>query len=447
MRAARVCDFGMRMGRNGRTGGDLVQEATADEFQYDDEDDYLVPPAPPPPPTEAIAPTLVPPRMPTPIAAYVQRSSPRHHPLHPTEPPPERPGPSHYKPAPGIGDGIRVGLSPRSFPRQARHFNTGAQAINAGGHFSTAPVHHIGSALVLATCRMLEAEGAALLAEGVKHDGEKHDGGKHASVGSGGGNARRFGGSSARGSSSSRGHFTNALVSVSRALPTKVPKPPREEGSIPSIAPLRKPAWSGSRSFYDRPLPSSHGPAMSEAELDELLQVEASARQAKEAAHEAAMAEKADVRWEAADRRKEPKGLTPKTRLLWRSFCTADADDDGTLSVDELLDGLALARVADIPKIEKFVHNKRHIQLDAEGNLDWDNFLKLYERFPAVADLMRSMSASNRSNLASDEGTKRELMRSKGGSPGADSKGGSSRVQTPVLYSPAPSRAPSRASV
>jgi hypothetical protein len=92
--------------------------------------------------------TLVPKRMPLPLATMLQRKEPRHQ-VRAMDPPPPSPGPGAFDSPRGVGDTGRI----RHFPRQVRHYSRGhvklplTPAHRAQLHYSPRAASMIGGTL------------------------------------------------------------------------------------------------------------------------------------------------------------------------------------------------------------------------------------------------------------------------------------------------------------
>lgn len=192
--------------------------------------------------------------------------------------------------------------------------------------------------------------------------------------------------------------------------PLVQPPTPRHavEGiSAKAIWPTAVAPWSGPRNFYDTPYdPQAH--KVSDAELERLMEEEARKRWELEEDEK----EKAKVLFEAAEGRPEPRGLNHKQKLLWRSFCTADQNEDHTLSKKEVIDAL---EAAGSMRVREMVRDYLKVDKNEDGRMDWEEFLTLAESYPELGDTMRSMSLKDRRSNMFD-GTERHSDQSFRGS-------------------------------
>ena len=89
-----------------------------------------------------------------------------------------------------------------------------------------------------------------------------------------------------------------------------------------------------------------------------------------------------------ADDEDEPEGLTPEQKLLWRSFVSADVNGDRKLSKRETMDALD-RKALDSDRIRAILADYKDHDENANGFVEWEEFLALAERHPELADIMR----------------------------------------------------------
>ena len=134
--------------------------------------------------------------------------------------------------------------------------------------------------------------------------------------------------------------------------------------------------------------------------------------------------------FEAATARQPPRPLTSEAEnLLWRSFCTADADGNGYLSRRELF--AALDEQGALQGRSKYWADAfKTVDADDNSFVEWEEFCKLGKKHPEIGDLMRSISWADRRSQVINEATERVIYKAPSAAPAAsraESRGVSTR--------------------
>lgn len=88
---------------------------------------------------------------------------------------------------------------------------------------------------------------------------------------------------------------------------------------------------------------------------------------------------------DAWDGRDYPPGLSERERKLWRAFCTADLDFDGSVSRKELFEALRCAGVSERMGTKGLADAFRLADSNDDAQIDWEEFLHLAKLMPELA--------------------------------------------------------------
>lgn len=313
-------------------------------------------------PLSEAAETIAPPRAPMPIAANLQRTSRRpFEPIEPQEDTPPLPGPSTYHVSPrglrtiGATAPVPSGLR---LPRQRRfHVRPHLALPLPDGHRMPGP-------------RLPPALAALPFSASSAIGGGKH-GGKR------------------------RGELTPLVALAPLAMPPPKPPPKPRSGKFAGPPPVDD----------GRPIEEliAEANARQRAQQSNLRRAHRGDGDGGGGGGGGFRSDDGDGAWagdmfEAADGRPPPPGLDEQGQLLWRSFCTADANGDGHLSRREFFDALdsqgALAGQA-----AKWIAALKEVDENANAFIEWDEYEALGRAHPELVDMMRSISWEDRRSV------------------------------------------------